>query len=42
MIISRVELSFDSAVMLKPSILDDEPYVPNVPDLDKLNMTIIV
>ena len=28
--------------MLKPSILDDEPYVPNVPDLDKLNMTIIV
>ena len=27
--------------MPKPSILDDEPYVPNVPDLDKLNMTII-
>ena len=27
--------------MPKPSILDEEPYVPNVPDLDKLNMTII-
>ena len=27
--------------MPKPSILNEEPYVPNVPDLDKLNMTII-
>ena len=24
-----------------PSILDEEPYVPDVPDLDKLNMNII-
>ena len=27
--------------MPEPSILDEEPYVPNVPDLDKLNMAII-
>ena len=27
--------------MPKPSILDEELYVPNVPDIDKLNMTII-
>ena len=27
--------------MPTPSILDEEPYLPNVPDLEKLNMTII-